>query len=109
MTERTNINQKLEVMATQLPGVMNSFSEFHSEVVKDGALTARTKELIMIGMSIVLHCENCISKHVAEAVRLGATREEILEVVGTAVLMAGGPALAYGSIFVLNTLDELNV
>ncbi len=104
-----DMDKRLEVMATQLPGVMNSFFEFHSEVVKDGALSARTKELMMIGISVALRCEHCISKHVSEAVRLGATREEVMEAVSTAILMAGGPAVAYASVAVLDTLDKLNV
>jgi len=40
---------------------------------------------------------------------LGATREEILEAVSTAILMAGGPTVAYGSIVVLEILDKLGI
>ena len=40
---------------------------------------------------------------------MGATREEILEAVSIAIVMAGGPAVAYGSAAVLKILDELNV
>lgn len=40
---------------------------------------------------------------------MGATREEVMEAVSTAILMAGGPAAAYGSAVVLKILDELNV
>jgi len=35
--------------------------------------------------------------------------EEILEAVSTAIVMAGGPAVAYGSVVVLKILDELDV
>lgn len=109
MTEKIDMGEKAKIMAEQLPGVMNALSGLQSEVVKDGALSARTKELMMIGISVALRCEHCISKHVSEAVRLGATREEIMEAVSTAILMAGGPAVAYASVAVLDTLDELNV
>lgn len=109
MTERIDMDKRLEVMTAQLPGVMNAVFELHSQVVKDGALSARTKELMMVGISVALRCEHCISKHVSEAVRLGATREEVLEAVSTAIVMAGGPAVAYGSAVVLSALDELKV
>jgi AhpD family alkylhydroperoxidase len=109
LADKIDIDKRLEVMAAKLPGVMNAFFELHSEVVKDGALSARTKELMMVGISVALRCENCIAKHVSESVRLGATREEIMEAVSTAILMAGGPAVAYGSVVVLDTLDELKV
>jgi AhpD family alkylhydroperoxidase len=109
LTEKIDMDEKMKMMAGQLPGVMSAFAGLHNEVVKDGALSARTKELIMVGISVSIRCEHCISKHVSEAVRLGASREEILEAVSTAILMAGGPAVAYGSVVVLDTLDELKV
>ncbi|KKG11650.1 4-carboxymuconolactone decarboxylase [Methanosarcina sp. 1.H.T.1A.1] len=109
MTEKIDMNERLEAMAGQLPEVMNALMGLHSEVVKDGALSARTKELMMVGIAVALRCEYCLWKHVPEAVRLGATREEVLEAVSTAIVMAGGPAVAYGSVVVLKILDELDV
>jgi AhpD family alkylhydroperoxidase len=109
LTEKIDMDERLKVMAAQLPEVMNALSGLHSEVVKDGALSARTKEIMMVGIAVALRCEYCLWKHVPEAVRLGATREEILEAVSTAILMAGGPAVAYGSVVVLKILDELDI
>jgi AhpD family alkylhydroperoxidase len=103
------MDKRMGEMAGQLPGVMKALMELHSEVVKDGALSARTKELMMVGIAVALRCEPCLLKHVSEAVNLGATREEVMEAVSTAIVMAGGPAVAYGSLVVLKTLDELNV
>jgi alkylhydroperoxidase/carboxymuconolactone decarboxylase family protein YurZ len=40
---------------------------------------------------------------------MGATREEILEAVSTAIMMSGGPGVAYGSMVVLQILDELDL
>lgn len=45
------MNEKMGAMAGELPGVMNALMGLHSEVVKDGALSARTKELMMVGIS----------------------------------------------------------
>ena len=109
MTEKINMDEKLKIMAGQLPEVMNALSGLHSEVVKDGALSARTKELMMVAIAVALRCEYCLWKHVPEAVKLGANRKEILEAVSTAIVMAGGPAVAYGSVVVLNILDELGI
>jgi AhpD family alkylhydroperoxidase len=103
------MDQKAKELAAQIPGVMNSLAGLHSEVVKDGALSAKTKELMMVGIAVALRCEYCLWKHVPEAVKLGATREEILEAVSTAIVMAGGPAVAYGSVVVLQILDELGI
>jgi AhpD family alkylhydroperoxidase len=67
------------------------------------------KELMMVGIAVVLRCEYCLWKHFPESVKLGANREEILEDVSTAILMVGGPAIAYGSVIVLEILDELGI
>jgi AhpD family alkylhydroperoxidase len=109
LTEKIDMDEKAKALAAQLPGVMKALSGLHSEVVKDGALSARTKELMMVGIAVALRCEYCLWKHVPEAVKLGATREEIMEAVSTAIVMAGGPAVAYGSVVVLQILDELGV
>ncbi len=109
MVEKVDIDEKLKIMDGQLPEVMNAFSGLHSEVVKDGALSSRTKELIIVGIAVALHCEYCLWKHVPEAVKLGATREKILEAMSTAILMAGGPAVAYGSVVVLEILDKQGI
>jgi AhpD family alkylhydroperoxidase len=109
VAEKLNVDERVNAMASEIPEIMKAFFGFHSEVVKDGALSAKMKELIMVGISVAIRCEHCITKHVSEAVRLGATRKEVLEAVGAAILMAGGPAVAYGSTVALDTLNELNV
>jgi len=109
LTDKIGMDEKLKIMAGELPEVMNAVSGLHSEVVKDGALSARTKELMMVAIAVSLRCEYCLWKHVPEAVKLGANREEILEAVSTAIVMAGGPAVAYGSVVVLKILDELGI
>lgn len=109
MTEKIDMKERAEAMAEQIPEVMKAVMGLHSEVIKDGALSAKTKELMMVGIAVALRCEYCLWKHVPEAVNMGATREEILEAVSTAIMMAGGPAVAYGSVVVLKILDELDV
>jgi hypothetical protein len=43
LTEKIDMDEKQKIMAGQLPEVMNALSGLHSVVVKDGALSARTK------------------------------------------------------------------
>ncbi|KKG30450.1 4-carboxymuconolactone decarboxylase, partial [Methanosarcina mazei] len=96
MTEKIDMDERAKAMAEEIPGVMNALMGLHSEVVKDGALSAKTKELMMVGIAVAIRCEYCLWKHVPEAVKMGATREEILEAVSTAIMMSGGPGVAYG-------------
>jgi len=44
---------------------------------------------------LAMRCENCIYSHVQAAQKAGATREQILEAAGVAVLMQGGPSYTY--------------
>ncbi len=83
-------------MGGALPGTVSGFMKMHGAALADGALDGKTKELLCLGMAIATHCEGCIAFHTSDALGKGATREEIMETIGVAVLMGGGPALMYG-------------
>jgi AhpD family alkylhydroperoxidase len=63
------------------------------------------KELIAIAISISAGCEGCISYHTHNALGAGATRQEILETIGVAILMGGGPSMIYGA-EAMDALDQ---
>ena len=48
-----------------------------------------------IGISV--RCDGCVASHVRAALRAGATREELLDTIGVAVFMGGGPSTVYGA------------
>jgi AhpD family alkylhydroperoxidase len=81
----------------EIPGTMSGFSKLHSGAVQDGALDTKTKELIALSIAVTVRCDGCIAFHVHDALVAGATREEIVEAIGVAVLMGGGPAVMYGA------------
>ncbi len=89
------------------PDVMNGFAKMHRAAVADGVLSAKTKELIALAISITSHCDGCIAFHTHDAVKAGATRSEVEEAVAVAVLMGGGPAAVYGS-DALDALDQFS-
>ena len=68
----------------------------HRSAVSDGALSGKIKELIALGIAITVRCNGCISFHVQASLAAGATKEEIRETIGVAILMGGGPSLMYG-------------
>ena len=70
----------------------------------DGDLKKKHKELIALGISIVINCESCMEWHVHEALKSGATKKEILETIGVGIEMGGGPATV-SSRFALKVLD----
>jgi len=77
------------------PEETKNFFEFLKSVEKDGAVSAKNKELINIALAVAAQCEWCIAFHTQNAIKLGATKEEIVEAGMQAVLMHGGPALMY--------------
>lgn len=83
-------------LSQEIPETMQAFSGLHKSGVGDGALSAKTKELIALGIAITVRCNGCIAFHVHDAMKAGATRQEITEAIGVAVLMGGGPSVIYG-------------
>jgi len=78
-----------------LPDTMKSWSEWHHKAMASGAVDVKTKEMIALGMALVLRCPGCIVLHVQACKKLGVTREEILGVFEVAMVMGGGPTMTY--------------
>jgi len=80
---------------TEMAGVVKGFAGLHQAAMGPGAMTVLEKELVALGIGLAVRCENCIYSHVRAAMKAGATREQILETAGVAVLMQGGPTYTY--------------
>lgn len=83
-------------LISEIPATMAGFGELHASSMTDGALDRKTKELIALGIAIAVHCDGCIAFHVHDALDTGASRKEILDTIGVAILMGGGPSMVYG-------------
>lgn len=79
------------------PDVMKAFSAMAQAATKGGAVDAKTKELIAIAIAVAIRCDGCVAFHAQSAAKLGATREEIMEVMGMALYMGAGPSLMYAA------------
>lgn len=79
------------------PGTAKAFGGLATAAIKAGALDAKTKELIALAIGITARCDGCLAYHARAAARLGASRDEILEVIGVAIYMGGGPSMIYGA------------
>lgn len=91
------LQQLMGNLGTAIPGTMGGFGQLHKQAMLDGVLSAKIKELIALSIAITVRCDGCIAYHVHEALQAGATRAEIAEAIGVAVLMGGGPSVVYGS------------
>lgn len=59
------------------------YFEFYKDTYREkgAALDRRTKELVAIAAALALNCPNCLDGHIKKALKDGATREEISEVI----------------------------
>ena len=84
--------------------VYKKFLELEKLTFNDGVLKRKDKELIAIGISIVLNCESCMEWHIKQAMDDGATEAEIIESIEVGMEMGGGPATASAR-FALNVIE----
>jgi AhpD family alkylhydroperoxidase len=66
--------------------------------------TKKTKELIAVGISVVIDCESCMQWHIEQAAKAGASEREVLEAVEVGIEMGGGPATVSAR-FALDVMD----
>ena len=69
-----------------------TFLRMEKAAYSPGALETKHKELIAIGISIVIDCESCLEWHIRQALNKGASSEQILEAIEVGIEMGGGPA-----------------
>ncbi|MCC7498421.1 MAG: carboxymuconolactone decarboxylase family protein [Bryobacterales bacterium] len=82
-----------------------AFENFSRTVFADGALPAKTKQLIAVAVAHVTQCPYCIVGHSKGAIRHGATEQEVMEAIWVAAEMRAGGAYAH-SLLSLNAMDE---
>ncbi len=90
-----NINRALRSFRQSQSTVMQGFAQMAQASMADGAIDAKTKELIALAIGVTQKCSGCIGFHTQALHKLGATRAELDEMLGICVYMGGGPALMY--------------
>lgn len=90
-----DINANLAPLRKAQPDAMQAFSALAGAAMKEGAISAKNKELIALAIGITQHCSGCIGFHVKALLKLGCTRAELEEMLTVCVYMGGGPALMY--------------
>jgi AhpD family alkylhydroperoxidase len=101
------LSTQLAKMRKEMPDVMNGFSALAQAASKEGVLDKKTKELIAIALAVANHCPGCIGFHSQALVKLNTSREELLETLGMAIYMGGGPSLMYAA-EVLEAFEEFS-
>ena len=87
--KRKSAHQKLISLNSK---TYKAFLEMEKAAFSDGNLSGKSKELIAVGISVVVDCESCMQWHIEQAARAGASMREVLEAVEVGIEMGGGPA-----------------
>ena len=69
--------------------VLKRFWSLDNQAYTDGALPAKTKELLGLVASMVLRCDDCIKYHLGKCHELGVNTAEMYEVFALANLVGG--------------------
>ena len=88
--------------------VYKAFLDMEKATYSDGALPKKTKELIAVGVSVVMDCESCMQWHIDQAARAGASQQEILEAVEVGIQMGAGRATVSAR-FALEVIETVYV
>ncbi len=91
------ISGLMNALGKEIPGTMGAFGQLHQKSTEEGALSSKFKEMIALAIAITVRCDGCIAYHTHAAVAAGASKKEIAEAIGVAVMMGGGPSVVYGS------------
>lgn len=102
----SGVSTRLKEMRNEHGDVMKAFSGLAQAALKPQALDTKTKELLALGISVAVRCDDCIGFHVKAALAQGATRAEIMETLGMAIYMGAGPSVMYAS-HVLDAYEQM--
>lgn len=85
----------------------NKFFALDNKAYVDGALPAKTKELMGLVASMVLRCNDCIFYHIDRSIQEGATREEQLYESFNIALIVGGSIVIPHLRYAFEMMEEI--
>jgi len=105
---RTDVNDKILNSGFR---DFNKFFALDNKAYINGALPAKTKELMGLTASMVMRCNDCIFYHIDRSIQKGATREELYETFNVALIVGGSiviPHLRYAFDVMDSIYDEMD-
>jgi AhpD family alkylhydroperoxidase len=94
---RKQLLSTLGEIAKLSPETVRGYRELSDAGTKIGRLDAKTRELIALAVAVTRQCDGCITMHTSAAMKNGATKEEVMDVLGVAIAVNAGAALVYSA------------
>jgi AhpD family alkylhydroperoxidase len=94
---RGQVNAALKEISAANPDIVKAYMAFSQANAKSQTMDAKTRELIALAVSITLRCDGCINAHTDAAIKAGATKAEVIDALGVAVMVNAGAAMVYSA------------
>lgn len=102
----TDMRQDLKSLNTAMPDTVKGFGALSKAAKESGALDLKSREFVALGIAVSQRCAPCIGFHIEALAKAGGTRQELVDVLGMAVQMGGGPSYMYAA-QALSAWDDL--
>lgn len=86
------------------PKLVQGYQALNAAQNGNGALDARTRELIALAVAVTTRCDSCIASHASAARQAGVTEAELADALGTAIALNAGAAYVYS----VRTMEAFN-
>lgn len=83
---RSKMNEK---MLEDNNKIIKRIFNLDTNAYMEGVIPKKTKELLGLGNSLVLRCDDCVRYHLEECYKLGVTKEEAVEAMSISLLIGG--------------------
>jgi len=83
---RAKMNEKLLADNNK---IIKRIFNLDTNAFAEGALSKRTKELLGLGNSMVLRCDDCVRYHLEACYKLNISKEEVVEALSVSLLIGG--------------------
>jgi len=91
----------------EAPNLYRGFSELMAYCYKPGALNRKQKELMAIAASVATRCVPCLAFHANNAIKAGASKNEVVEAATIGVEIGGGPSFVVVRDNLFEFLDDI--
>ncbi|MCK8521612.1 carboxymuconolactone decarboxylase family protein [Aquimarina sp. D1M17] len=89
--------KQLGTLGKNAEKAMKAFQAFDSIALEDGAIPVKYKELMAVAVALTTQCPYCLEIHKKNAVKAGATQEELAEATFIAAALRAGAAVVHGT------------
>ena len=83
---RSKMNEK---MMEDNNKIVKRIFNLDTNAFAEGSLPKKTKELLGLGNSLVLRCDDCVKYHLEECYKLELSKEEVVEAMSISLLIGG--------------------